>query len=764
MKKRVAKKKKSRVIRKSSNLDTFLKILIILIVLALTILGILYTQNIIQFGPADNLVAWYKLDNNANDASGHNYNGAGTGVSYASGKITQAASFDGASSVVNIPMTGLLKNPGDKLTIASWVKTDNFNGEEKWVIAQEDNAYQMSIKNNQLYCYVKDSGAQRGSSLALSNLTVNFWHHFACVFDYTTRLITYYEDGTSLGTTDIGGSKTSIYNESDKAITLGAKPNSYPTLSIDDLRIYNSALTSTEIIQVMNYVPCLPETDTAFCSRLGKNCSSVTALDNCQVSRTANCGTCASGTCTNNVCVLPSCTPDNSACSNKNCGSVSNGTCGTISCGTCASGYSCNSSNNCYSNPNPSQNCSDGTINNSCSTTKPLYCNSSLNLVNNCTGCGCSSGVCNITLNICNVNTCTANWTAQLNPCRTDETQVRWYNDSNVCNDNTNMPGNTTLDCDYNGNGIIGNTTIFSVMNINSSIYLNSELINLSKVYNTEKTIEIKDSAGTTRVKFTYDFSQPLNFKNIVIKKQTSSNYGYLIVQGISQAKVLTINKLNSTSNKVCAKNAYTEDIGYLSTNCNSANEYLVDCPGNYSQFQCNVSGDFYIVSGLTNSGVKEYIISSPNSGCTPLWNCSSWSVCANIIQTRTCQDSHSCGTTFSRPNLNQTCTILPPVPSCTANWQCSSWAACSEDGTQTRTCTDSNSCNLPLPASKPLSQSCTYKKNNNSFWTIMIIVLSILIIGVAIVILYLIKKNKAPKRVNLLQQPRIINNQPPRY
>jgi hypothetical protein len=53
---------------------------------------------------------------------------------------------------------------------------------------------------------------------------------------------------------------------------------------------------------------CTPETDTAFCSRLGKNCGTVTAPDNCGVARTVtSCGTCtAPATCggagTANVC------------------------------------------------------------------------------------------------------------------------------------------------------------------------------------------------------------------------------------------------------------------------------------------------------------------------------------------------------------------------------------------------------------------------------------------------------------------------------
>jgi chitinase len=101
---------------------------------------------------------------------------------------------------------------------------------------------------------------------------------------------------------------------------------------------------------------CTPESNTSFCSRLGKNCGSVTGTDNCGVSRTvSSCGTCTSpATCggggTPNVCGGSSCTPESntSFCSRlgKNCGSVT-GTdnCGVSrtvsSCGTCTSPATC---------------------------------------------------------------------------------------------------------------------------------------------------------------------------------------------------------------------------------------------------------------------------------------------------------------------------------------------------------------------------------------------------------------------------------------
>jgi len=52
---------------------------------------------------------------------------------------------------------------------------------------------------------------------------------------------------------------------------------------------------------------CAPESNAAFCSRLGKNCGSYTANDNCGYSRTANCGSCSGrNVCSgSNVCTAP---------------------------------------------------------------------------------------------------------------------------------------------------------------------------------------------------------------------------------------------------------------------------------------------------------------------------------------------------------------------------------------------------------------------------------------------------------------------------
>lgn len=97
---------------------------------------------------------------------------------------------------------------------------------------------------------------------------------------------------------------------------------------------------------------CLPEADSAFCARLGKNCDSVTAPDNCGEVRTTFCGACGEGKVCGaelpNVCT-PVCVAESDAAlcaaSGADCGAlVATDSCGAVravTCGTCEAGDVC---------------------------------------------------------------------------------------------------------------------------------------------------------------------------------------------------------------------------------------------------------------------------------------------------------------------------------------------------------------------------------------------------------------------------------------
>lgn len=338
--------------------------------------------------------------------------------------------------------------------------------------------------------------------------------------------------------------------------------------------------------------------------------------------------------------------------------------------------------------------------------------------------------------------TCTQNWIAVSMNCTSSDNYIVWYNDTNRCNNSAGMPVNLTLDCDYNKNGIIGNFSSFSQTNINLAVYVDNQTANISQTFNTSKTIEFREG-NLTRVKFDYAFSQPLNMKNItIIKQSSSSDFGYLIVNGIDVSKIITADILDSGS-KVCVKNSHVGNISAVSNNCTGTSEYIVNCPGTNSSFSCNITNSKFVVSGLTSSAVREFSLSPAN--CTPSWNCSSWSSCINNLQTKTCNDINSCGVLTGKPATNQSCT---PPPSCTPSWNCTEWTPekCPENQTQTKICIDLNNCGV-LTGKPAESKTCEYKPGISWLWiTVISLVILLIIVVIILIIHFWRKENQAPR------------------
>ena len=190
-----------------------------------------------------------------------------------------------------------------------------------------------------------------------SGSIIQGWHTYGLL--WTSSSMTAYIDGANQGHVNLSPNATEFQANMFILMNLAVGGDlggpiqvsdwTKATLDVDYVRWYQSGGSDTCT------GTCTAETDTAFCSRLGKNCGSVTANDNCGTSRTvSSCGTCTSpATCggggTANVCGSGCTAETNTAfCSRlgKNCGSVTaNDNCGTSrtvsSCGTCTSPATC---------------------------------------------------------------------------------------------------------------------------------------------------------------------------------------------------------------------------------------------------------------------------------------------------------------------------------------------------------------------------------------------------------------------------------------
>jgi len=125
--------------------------------------------------------------------------------------------------------------------------------------------------------------------------------------------------------------------------------------------------------------------------------------------------------------------------------------------------------------------------------------------------------------------------------------------------------------------------------------------------------IEFKEN-NVPLVQFFFDFkSTTLNISNIVIDKQTDSDFGFTVVSGVElqegKTKTIFVDKVDSQQNGVCIKDAEIDSIDEISDNCNGASEYEVECDTTLQDgYTCSFDTSIgkYKITGLRYSGIKQ--------------------------------------------------------------------------------------------------------------------------------------------------------------
>ncbi len=333
---------------------------------------------------------------------------------------------------------------------------------------------------------------------------------------------------------------------------------------------------------------------------------------------------------------------------------------------------------------------------------------------------------------------CIPVWIEKSTACNVSDLQTKYYDDNNNCNNDSTYPGNETARCDYDSNNVIGSTSSADTTRVSMEVKIEDTALSDSTTYSGEKNITILDDDEPI-IEFKWDFdSELLNLYEVqIIKQPSSSDFGYLIVEGINATKTLKVDKVDSNSNSICIKDSSVSNINSISDDCDGSNEYLISCPGSSDGYTCSVSSGQFVVSGLNHSAIKEVTDdnATATTNCTPDWNCSSWSTCSNETRTRTCTDDNSCGNNTGKPIESESCETTNTTTTCFPDWDCTEWSPteCPASATQTRTCTDQNSCGIS--SGKPLeSSSCTPPTSNEDDEggsSVLFFIILIMIIGI---------------------------------
>lgn len=195
------------------------------------------------------LKALYKLDGDATDATGV-YNGTATNVTYATGKFGQCAVFNGSAYIYNASIL-TTTNFTHSFWYKSTVTTANIPlsiGSGGYV----DFIYIYTSTNIQ----IQFASGTKYRQFTTPNLNDGKWHHICSTSDGVTCSL--YINGVSI----TGGSVATLNSITGTGLYIGryfgATPNA-TTGSIDQVRIFNKAITPMEVASLYNETTPLEE-------------------------------------------------------------------------------------------------------------------------------------------------------------------------------------------------------------------------------------------------------------------------------------------------------------------------------------------------------------------------------------------------------------------------------------------------------------------------------------------------------------------------
>ncbi|MCI0747497.1 MAG: choice-of-anchor D domain-containing protein, partial [Verrucomicrobia subdivision 3 bacterium] len=219
------------------------------------------------------LVSWHMFDETsgttASDSSGSNntatlYNGA----TWMAGKNANAVSVDGINDHVLAPSSASFNTIAGQMTAAAWIfkraNAASYGGivgrrtgtgySDLWTL------YYNNTANDEYTANVTTSGGSFVVNGPSSTADHNVWVHVAAIYNGSNLLL--YRNGVQVGSVAASGT---ISTETTGVI-MGAGDNGsfgigeYINAGLDDVKIYNRALTATEVNDLfLNGAPPLPE-------------------------------------------------------------------------------------------------------------------------------------------------------------------------------------------------------------------------------------------------------------------------------------------------------------------------------------------------------------------------------------------------------------------------------------------------------------------------------------------------------------------------
>jgi len=197
---------------------------------------------------AGGLVSRFTFDIDARDSIGSN-SGTLTGGALVTNDTTRGKvlSLDGTDDYVSLPLSGMAAGRSE-VTLSMWVRPDTWvSGDTLYDEAADTNYWQFTLVYGGYYTRDSSTGTEgtRDNDVALPSLTTGSWQHLAVTYSVSGAKKQAYLNGVpgASSTTSIDALTSS---RTGVGIGYASDGGTFDGL-VDDVRLYNRALNSTEI-------------------------------------------------------------------------------------------------------------------------------------------------------------------------------------------------------------------------------------------------------------------------------------------------------------------------------------------------------------------------------------------------------------------------------------------------------------------------------------------------------------------------------------
>ena len=263
---------------------------------AIALSSLSFGQNVPSYVPTNGLVGWWPFNGNANDESGNGNHGTVNGATLTTdrnGVTNNAYSFDGTNNYIEVADNNSL-DLTNSFTINCWMKISDYTpgpslpnssgnvDEIRTLIGKPRNSgwatcYSVGYSpNTNANIHIAAANMNCCPNLGVSGVSgtsLNFWTNYLIVYDGTSLSI--YKNGileNTLSTTFTLDNSTQPLFFGKEFVSVGDNWYRWFKGQLDDIGIWNRALTQQEITDLYNAQTCTtptatitPQSNTTFC-------------------------------------------------------------------------------------------------------------------------------------------------------------------------------------------------------------------------------------------------------------------------------------------------------------------------------------------------------------------------------------------------------------------------------------------------------------------------------------------------------------------